>query len=106
MCGDDLNMYKTQIDGIQTGTNTPVPVNVDSTGDIQVDVKTLPSGAATAANQTTEINSLSSIDGKLVPTADASTPYVVLCGRQADGTITPLKCDSEGKLYIEPGVVV
>ncbi len=53
MCGDDLNMYKTQIDGIQTGTNTPVPVNVDSTGDIQVDVKSIVGLGNQAATQAT-----------------------------------------------------
>lgn len=46
------------------GTATPVLVSVDASGHLQLDVLTsaLPSGAATAANQATEITALQLID--------------------------------------------
>ncbi len=51
------------IKGVKSGSNTLVPVSVDSSGNI----------------------------------------IVVICGQQADGTVTPLKCDASGQLMTVAG---
>jgi len=45
-------------------------------------------------------STLAAMNGKLLAQADANTPYLVLCGKRADGTITPLKCDSAGRVIM------
>jgi hypothetical protein len=35
----------------------------------------------------------------------ATVIYVIICGKQEDGTVTPLKCNADGELIIkEEGV--
>lgn len=54
----------------------------------------LPTGAATSAKQ-------DSLIAKFAAAANTSTPYIVICGKQTDGTITPLRCDANGQILIE-----
>lgn len=61
----------------------------------------LSSDPSTATKQDTGNASLDSIDDKLVAVANSSTPYIVLCGKQPDGTITPIQVDATGQIIIE-----
>jgi hypothetical protein len=69
--------------------------NGDDTGTLNVAVGSavLPTGAATEAT-------VSSIDGKLNAVPAATTICIVICGKQADGTVTPIRVDADGKIVL------
>jgi hypothetical protein len=61
--------------------------------EVVVKTSVLPTGASTAALQTDLI-------AKFAASAGTSTPYIVICGKQSNGTITPLLVDSDGKIVL------
>lgn len=75
------------------GDDTTQAIDVDSSGQLQIDVlsSALPSGAATSANQSTEITSLQLIDD-VIKTDDAgftpATDKVAMIGAEVDDTGT------------------
>ena len=49
----------------------------------------------------TDTQYLKVIVAAFAATAGTSTPYIVICGRQSDGTITPIRVDANGQILIE-----
>jgi hypothetical protein len=107
-----VNLRKIASGGSVEAATSTDPLRVDPTGTTTQPVSAaslpLPSGASTSANQTTELTSLSSIDGKLVTTRTAdydsgagtvTTPFTGIAlpasgGPVAGGTSTnPLRTD-------------
>ncbi len=72
---------------LATGANTIGSVNVNGTIPVSAAALPLPSGASTSANQSTEISSLASIDGKLgslgQTTMSGSAPVVIASNQSA-----------------------
>lgn len=86
-----------------TDSGTLRGVKVDSSGELQVDVlsSALPSGAATAANQSTEITHLSTIAGAVDATGSTVPSSAMFVGG-TDGTNTrALKTDTSGELQVD-----
>ncbi len=39
---------------------------------------------------------------KMIECTDDGEPYVLVCGVQADGTVTPLLVDEQGRIILSP----